>query len=234
MAEVEQYNPGLQAFLTYDEPPASLNLSRNINLGFFMDGSDWFIDEEASGGIILDAMIHDINLLVCKYEKPTLLKGEFKQIKCNCIDEVTVTLQFNGFIATIHCSWLSTLKQPIETTINIGKKNGETLSIHVDDYIIRDQTTAKDGFYYEIKAFLEAISTNKAPYALSHYLVGIEVAHEMIALAKRKPNSDNLQITQYQNVKTLFNPENYTPLVLPDQPTLNNQIDIKRTHKPGG
>lgn len=72
VAEVEQYNPELEGFLFYSKTPASIRISRKVNLEFFLKGTKpWFLDESLSGGIVLDLMIHDINLLIAKYGKPT-------------------------------------------------------------------------------------------------------------------------------------------------------------------
>ena len=56
VGEVEQYNPAFSPFLNYQGEVERIEITRQINLEFFLNETDpWFLDEKLSGGIIFDA-----------------------------------------------------------------------------------------------------------------------------------------------------------------------------------
>ncbi len=184
VAEVEQYNPKLADFLAYSRTPIAIQINREVNLDFFLKGvKPWFLDENLSGGIVLDLMIHDINLLIGKYGKPSQVgQVEWSQTKYSCPDDVKTKLTFVGFDVDIHASWASEdQNNPIKTSIEVVEQNGNILKFGCNDYHIRSRTNTEDAFYREIQAFLESATTGATPYPLSLYLDGIEVALDIIS-----------------------------------------------------
>lgn len=189
VAEVEQYNPEIESFLSYSKTPASVNINREVNLEFFLKGATpWFLDEDLSGGIVLDLMIHDVNLLIAKYGKPTkIAQVEWSQTKYNCPDDVKAKLYFADFDADIHGSWVSEDQiHPIKTSIEVAEQGGNILRFTCDNYHIRSRTNREDAFYREVQAFLEAVKSGKIPYPLSVYLDGADVALDIISQMKSK------------------------------------------------
>lgn len=181
VAEVEHYNPALSRFLNYKGHPRLIEISREINLDFFLEGTmAWVLIEALSGGIVFDAMIHDINLIVSKYGKPKIRNVTARSIKRSYIDEVVVDLSFKNLEARLHCTWSSDDKdKPVKTSIRIHEINGNLINISCDSYIIRDKPKEEDAFHHEIKAFISAIKSGKTPYLLESYLDAIEVAHKI-------------------------------------------------------
>lgn len=183
VGEVEQYNLQLSPFLNYSGNLTLIEISREINLDFFLKGTkSWFLDNELSGGIILDAMIHDINMLVMKYGKPDVISVIGKSSgKYGCLDEVEAILQFRDFKTKLHCSWNSTRTDtPVVTLIKIYNEKGKTIEVACDNYIIREKSQNKEAFYLEIEAFIKAVKTGKVPYSFLVYLDAIEVAYDII------------------------------------------------------
>lgn len=184
VAEVEQYNLELQYFLSYPHIPTSIRIDREVNLEFFLKGAKpWFLDENLSGGIVLDLMVHDINLLVDKYGKPTQVRQvEWSQTRYNCPDDVKAKLSFIGFDADIHASWISKdQNHPIKTSIEVVEQDGNVLRFGCDSYHIRSKTNSKDAFYREIQAFLETVKSGKTTYPLSLYLDALDTAFDIIS-----------------------------------------------------
>lgn len=182
VGEVEQYNPDLEKFMRYEGRPRVINMSRRVNLEFFLQGATpWFLDESLSGGIVLDTMIHDINLLVTKYGKPQIREVVSRAKRYRCQDEVEAKLSFGELEANLYCTWTAEdlLETPIVVDIEVIEKDGNPANFHCDNYIIRGKPKEKDAFYMEFKAFLDSIREGRTPYGLESYLVGIEVANEI-------------------------------------------------------
>ncbi|MBI4125703.1 MAG: Gfo/Idh/MocA family oxidoreductase [Deltaproteobacteria bacterium] len=182
VGEVEHYNPKLKPFLDYTGKPQTISIRREVNLDFFLEGTaPWFLDEKLSGGIVLDTMIHDINLLVAKYGKPSIKKVQCQKKRYPCVDAIEATLAFNSFEANLFTTWAAPKgESPITTSIKIHEKNGQTIETGCDDYIIRGKPLSQDAFYLELKAFLKSIQSGKTPYALSVYLEAFGVVQEII------------------------------------------------------
>lgn len=182
VGEVEQYNPDLDPFINYQGKPRIINMSRRVNLEFFLQGTKpWFLDESLSGGIVLDAMIHDINLLVAKYGRPQINGVEFRSKRYECPDDVSVGLSFGDIQVRLYCTWTADdlVQTPIVSDIEIVEETGNRISCHCDNYIIRDKPKEQDAFYREMKAFLDCVRTGRTPFGLESYLIGIEVANEI-------------------------------------------------------
>lgn len=173
VGEVELYNPCLLPFINYQDKPQHISIKREVDLDFFLKGSQaWFLDEKLSGGIVLDLMIHDVTLLFIKYGKPKISKVVAKTKKYDCIDDVNVSLDYNSFSADLWATWVSKNSiNPILTTIKIND-----LNIKCDNYLIRSQSNEADAFYMEIKQFLNSITINKTPYPINIFLDAVEVA----------------------------------------------------------
>lgn len=189
VAEVEQYNPQLQGFLSYTDAPVSIRIKRAVNLESFLQGAKpWFLDENLSGGIVLDLMIHDINLLIAKYGKPAGVElVSWSQTKYDCPDDVKAKLFFADFDADIHSCWISEDQiHPIKTLIEMAEQDGNVLKFACDNYHIKSKANREDAFYKEIQSFLEAVKSGKLPYPLSVYLDGVDVALDIITQMKSK------------------------------------------------
>ncbi len=184
VGEVEQYNPRLISFLKYQDSPKLIEMFRKVNLDFFLKNNKlWFLDERLSGGIVLDLMIHDINLLILKYGKPVVNDVKAFSRKYNTIDEVIAELLFKNFEAKLYSTWDSALKTPIISQIKIHENNN-ILSFYCDNYL-KNKTLKEDPFYLELKSFIKSVKEDKAHYELDIYLDGVEVALEIIKKIKK-------------------------------------------------
>ncbi len=183
VGEVEHYNPSLAPFLAYQGQPRAISISREVNLEFFLRGArPWFLDERLSGGLILDCMIHDLNLLVGKYGKPRIEQAQGWAVRYGTVDEATATLVYPDFAATVSCSWTAArTSAPVVTTIVCQDSSGADLHLTCDDYALLDKPRHKDSFLLEIAAFLETLRTGVPPYPLQLYLDGVRLALDIRA-----------------------------------------------------
>jgi myo-inositol 2-dehydrogenase/D-chiro-inositol 1-dehydrogenase len=178
VAEVEHYNRSLQAFAKYREPITKLTMERNVDLSFFLRGrkTTWFLDEQRSGGIVLDLMIHDLNLLVAKFGPPrAIARVKGTSTKFSGVDDVEVELEYPGFTALLRASWTASGAQPIRTRIGLTAGTGTRQEVMCDSYLesVRGRTNP---FVAQMSAFLSTLRTGQMPYSLSVYLDAVEIA----------------------------------------------------------
>lgn len=181
VGEVEQYNPAFSPFLHYQGEVERIEITRQINLEFFLSETNpWFLDENLSGGIVFDAMIHDLNLLVGKYGVPTLKSVEGWAKKFNCIDEVKATLTRGNIQMDLNCCWTASFSAPpIKTDLILFHQNQNVLTISCQNYHLKNQPPCEDVFHQEILAFLRAIRENQVPIPLSTYLEALLLAEQL-------------------------------------------------------
>ncbi len=193
VGEVEQYNPHLAEFITVASRPTRLSMERLVNLDFFLHGTEpWFLDEEKSGGIVLDLMIHDLTLLIAKYGVPVIehVRGSSSG-KYGTVDDVTATLRYPDFSATLHTSWLSTDQQPIRLTITMQDKDGKRVSWDGGTYGLGGTAQERaDPFLRELTAFLSMINTRIPPYPLDLYCRAVLLASGITERLHRKPRAN--------------------------------------------
>jgi predicted dehydrogenase len=167
VGEVELFNDNFKKLLDFKGTPSKIDIQRKVNLDYFLKGSKpWFLDENLSGGIVLDLMIHDITLLILKFGIPTIKSVEFSRNKFEINDFVKVILSFDKFEAEITSSWIENDdKIPIKVILDIY--NGAVEHIVSDNYM---KTKDKDSFDSQLDVFLNAIKENKLPYNLNLFL----------------------------------------------------------------
>lgn len=173
IAEVEQFNPALWPFFNYDKTPKSINVSRNVNLDFFLKSSTpWFLDSKLSGGIVMDLMIHDLTLLVFKYGKPTVENVVYSSKKYGVVDNVSAVLKFSTFKATVEASWTSTdTAKPIRLDFQ-----ADDLKLKCDNY--SNATSTSSPYYKELNTFIRAVKLGEK-ISLSPYLDAVEICLEI-------------------------------------------------------
>ena len=191
VGEVEQYNPAFSPFLNYQGEVDRIEITRLINLSFFVNATDsWFLDEELSGGIIFDAMIHDLNLIVGKYGIPTIKSVTGQTRKFQCIDEVKVTLELKNIQIDLTCCWTASFPDtPIKTSLILEHQNQNILNLNCDNYHIKNKPPTEDSFQQEILAFLKSIRENKVPLPLSIYLEALLLADQIKQKLKKTSDS---------------------------------------------
>ena len=189
VGEVEQYNPAFSPFLQYQGEVERIEISRQINLEFFLSATDpWFLDENLSGGIVFDAMIHDLNLLVVKYGMLSIKSVEGYAQKFNCIDEVKATLTRDKLQMDLNCCWTASFPDPpIKTSLILFHQNEQVLNIKCQNYHLKNLPPAEDAFHQEILTFLRAIRTNQVTTPLSTYLSALELAEQLKQKLSRLP-----------------------------------------------
>ncbi len=188
VGEVEQYNPAFSPFLNYQGKVDRIEITRSIDLSFFLSATEpWFLDEELSGGIVFDAMIHDLNLIVGKYGIPTIKSVVGQTKKFNCIDEVKVTLGLKNIQIDLTCCWTASFPDtPIKTALILEHQNQKILNLTCDNYHIKNKPPSEDGFRQEILAFLKSIRENQVPFPLSSYLEALLLADQIKQKLKKR------------------------------------------------
>ena len=180
VAEVEQFNPVLAPFLRCSGTPRRIRISRRVNLKAFLHGSShqpWFLDENRSGGIVLDLMVHDLTLLIVKYGVPQIETVSGRRLRRACIDDVRVSLNFGHWRADLHGSWAADPgPSPIITDLHLETREDERINLLCDSYGLWGQAEANDPFLHELNTFLESVRSGQAPCPLEPYLQAVELA----------------------------------------------------------
>lgn len=154
------------------EKLTALYASRVNELPLWSENS-WIMDEEKSGGIIIDLMIHDIDFAIWNLGKISKLSSKAIYNRNNYAIQVMATLEMeNGSVAYINGGYLnpagvgltSSIKVYSENSllefnssknvVTLSKKNEQTKYIDVPVF---------DAYLEEIKYFIECIKTNKNP-----------------------------------------------------------------------
>lgn len=116
VGHIERFNPVYTAFLANTNPIAVSNFSSKRTAPFQERGTDV--------SVVLDLMIHDIDLLLSLHQAPVQqITVNAKQEKSNACDEVEAQLTFaDGMHATLFASRIATQRQrTIEMDTNLGK-----------------------------------------------------------------------------------------------------------------
>lgn len=178
VAEVEHYNSKLMGFLFAHTEPSLIRVSRSVNLNYFIgDSSPWFIDEDKSGGIATDLMIHDISLLIGQFGKPRIKKVNLSQEAHPYVDQVDVILGFDGFDAVLHADWLNKDScHPISTEWVFFDREGDYEFVVCNDYLERLED---DPYLKQDHQFLKSLSEGTLKYPLETYLLAVEIADQI-------------------------------------------------------
>ncbi len=186
VAECEHYNLPLIQFLRSVPDIAHIDIQRMVNLQYFTLGKKtWLLDEEQSGGLILDLMIHDFSLLERIGGKATKLTSlSCHQQKYHCTDIATIGLQYKNFSAKITGSWLAEdILHPITTTVVITDKSGKEHKLVVNDYL---EPKIKDPYLIELAVFLDAIRKNNNPQHLATHTRAVRLANYAMTLISQR------------------------------------------------
>lgn len=179
VGEVEQYNQSLAGFRADGRPYTHIAITRSVNLNFFLRGSDgWFLDEERSGGIVFDLMIHDLTLLVAKYGMPDVVSATSAATRYPCADLVTANLDFGTHTATVTADWTAMDNDhPIRLDIVCTTKDGAQQQYSGGTYGVGTaESDHRDSYLAELAVFLNTVRTGRAPYPLAVYLDAVVLA----------------------------------------------------------
>ena len=181
VGEVELYNASLAAFVLDAERPVSITIERQVNLGFFLGGEQpWFLDEQRSGGIVLDCMIHDIHLLLVKYGAAMVRHGSGRSRRFSLVDEVEATLDFGDFRAELITHWTRRDEQsPVRTRIAWRDQAGRRHRLEASDYGLLQEDASSNPFQVELAAFLEMVQGKRPADSLVPYLQAVCIAEEI-------------------------------------------------------
>lgn len=180
VGEVELFNPAFRPLFTDPWEIDRLEIVRDVYLSFFLrDQSAWFLDPTKTGGIVLDLMIHDLDLIVHRFGRAELIEARGDQRTFDQIDNVTASLSADGVPVTLTASWTgSNRTAPVRTEVRCHLRGGATHTLQCDDYGW-DEPSAHDPFTEEVTAFLEVVRGGKPPFSLTRFLDAIDVAHEI-------------------------------------------------------
>lgn len=158
------------------EAIGTLKMMRLQRLGALPGWSDWFLDVNKSGGVILDLSIHDIDFALWMFnDMPQSVYCETKKIdiKGYSVPIISSTiLQFEKGIAYCEASW--GCKNAFPFTMNtevIGDKgiikfdnnSAIPLKVYSNNEKIFMDPYSQDGYYWEMDGFIRSILDNKTP-----------------------------------------------------------------------
>lgn len=181
VAEVEQYNPAFTGFMQLSRMPHRVEFVRSVDIDYFLRGRRaWFLDEEQSGGLVLDVLIHDISLLVLKYGRPQVERVETAPGRYTRADSARITLVYPTFTAIVCGTWVAAGQPtPIEATILVEWDDRHPFVAHCRDYTIRDKPSDKDAFARQAQAFMNVVRGKQATPPIRPYLEAVLVALEV-------------------------------------------------------
>lgn len=180
MGHVLRYWPSYSTVKCHSEmnPDAigNLKMMRLQRLGALPSWSDWFLDVNKSGGVILDLSIHDIDFAIWTFNQmPHSVYCETKKIEIKGYSVPIIsstTLEFEKGIAYCEASW--GCKNAYPFTMNaelIGDKgiikfdnnSAIPLKIYSDSEKLSMDPYSQDGYYWELDSFIHSILENKPP-----------------------------------------------------------------------
>ena len=68
-------------------------------------GADWFFDEKKSGGVYLDAHIHDVDLVLSLFGKPQRIKALSHRRDTGYVDHTSALYDYRSFVVTVESSF---------------------------------------------------------------------------------------------------------------------------------
>ncbi|MBI5392216.1 Gfo/Idh/MocA family oxidoreductase [Candidatus Woesearchaeota archaeon] len=194
VAEAEMYNLSFLPYLLVNTKPRQIRMERKVNLEMLLDKAAELVvlNEEKSGGIVLDLMVHDISLLIAKYGKPEIKSVTASSTKYPCTDQVEIKLEAGNIPVTLYGSWIEPRREsPITAEIQFDIEGKAPLRWRCASYVSK-RPARKDPYQREMKAFLDIIKresiqrTRKTGYNLSVYLDAVEVALDINAAMQKK------------------------------------------------
>lgn len=151
-----------------------LRMTRNSR--FPITWNDWYKDEQKSGGLILDLLIHDFDFLRwCFGEVKRVYAKAYQAVNEKQVSYSLVTLRFeSGAIAHIEGSWSN---QPFATSFELSGNEGmityDSRQEQTIEHIIYGQSgstfsspTLCSPYEKELNHFIDCIMNNKTPIIL--------------------------------------------------------------------
>ena len=166
----------VQKYIT--EPNSKLGELQSINAKRLQTfpWSQWFANQEKSGGVILDLSIHDIDYAIWLLGNPVSVISDAKVIKkhnMSVIGEATTKLKFkDDKIAECEASWAKSSEfQFYAYTKIIGTESSIELDgakiFNNELFKITNPFPSEDGYYNQIKHFIDEISNRTCDFRVS-------------------------------------------------------------------
>ena len=157
--------------------------------------SEWFADEEKSGGVILDLSIHDIDYANWIFGKPISITCKARKMKKHNMKffaESTTTLYYgNNRRAFCEASWAEKPDFPFTTYAQIKGSNGQiefSSEGIFKEYPIQvvQSLESYDGYYNELSHFIDCISNRTKQLAVDGNMGKLAVATCLAAIESAK------------------------------------------------
>ncbi len=141
------------------------------------DGT-WIMDENQSGGLIIDLMIHDIDFIAWNFGKIKRVWSTGGLDSNNFHTQVFAVMEFNnGSKAYVEGGYLNPKGSGLNSQMRIyGDKAKLEMYSHEDKIILKENNNEKtilldipviDGYVEEVTYFMDAIDAGKAPSVIS-------------------------------------------------------------------
>ncbi|MFG6114850.1 Gfo/Idh/MocA family protein [Halobacillus sp. MO56] len=154
--------------------PQLVRLSRSVHYPLLV-GQDWYKDENKSGGMFLDFIIHDLDFIIWNFGKPEILSSHL--ISDENIKGIVIHLKVDGGpIITLDGIWTSVdqggLHQRVEIDgtggfVNYDDRNEIPLVFKNSDGMSRMLSKGKltnDPFYEELRHFINCFLVQEKPF----------------------------------------------------------------------
>ena len=155
---------------------------------------DWLLDENRSGGCLLDQHVHDVDMVNWLFGMPEAVSTLGRNVNPGGgFDAVTTQYRYDGFIVNTADDWsINSPEFPFKMTYraNFEKgavvfEDGATTVYPVDGKAFKaDDCGGDDGYYREVKYFIDAILNDKPIETADN-----ESTYRTICLATAERNS---------------------------------------------
>lgn len=149
--------------------------ARTLRQSPFDERSDWFADDEKSGGVLLDLAIHDFDFLRWTFGEPERVFARRKRWDDH--EYALATLRFeNGAVAHVDARWPNRPDLSFHTRFELGGEQGliefdseDVSPIEVSSKRSEpardpiDEPLEKDPYRLELEAFVECVRSGREP-----------------------------------------------------------------------
>lgn len=153
-------------------------------------GGSWLLDEAQSGGLYLDAHIHDVDFIRSILGDPASLHSVAHRAPAGFVDHLTTTYTFaNGAVVSSSCSWAATDALTFDAaarvfleraTVYLGGAYRAPLTIYPQGRPpVTPKLSATSGYAQEIAYFLACVR-GRAP---AHAILTAQDGRDAVALA---------------------------------------------------
>ena len=142
-----------------------------------MKGSNWFLDEKKSGGLLFDVHIHDLDYIAGTFGKPKSISATFHRNAKGFVDHTTATLVYKDALITADSSFVPAASFVWEgsgrvfferATVYFGPFYKQALTVYPEKgKPFSPKLSSKTGYEAEIAYFLGMVEGRRQERILS-------------------------------------------------------------------